>query len=59
MTRWIAVVVCTAAATVGLVLYAQKQPGGTWPGVDSRPPNDPAQKPAFEPGDPLPVTATL
>ena len=47
MTRWIAVVVCAAAATVGLVLYAQQQPGGTWPGVDSRPPNDPAQKPAF------------
>ena len=47
MTRWIAVVVCTAAATVGLVLYAQQQPGGTVAGVDSRPPNDPAQKPAF------------
>ena len=47
MTRWIAVAVCTAAATAGLVLLRQQQPGGSWPGVDSRPPNDPAQKPAF------------
>ncbi len=43
MTRWIAVAVCTAAA--GLALYAQQQTG-SWPGVDSRPPNDPSQKPA-------------
>ncbi|MBP7779868.1 MAG: PQQ-dependent sugar dehydrogenase [Acidobacteria bacterium] len=33
----------------GLLLSAAcyAQPGGQWPGVDPRPPNDPSQKPAF------------
>jgi glucose/arabinose dehydrogenase len=42
MTRLIAAAACTAVA--GLALYGQTTP---WPGVDSRAPNAPTQKPAF------------
>jgi len=42
--RWTAVAACAVAAA-GIALYAQQT--GSWPGVDRRPPNDPAQKPAF------------
>ena len=45
MTRWIAVSV-VAIAAAGLLYAQQGRPAGTWPGVDPRPPNEPAQKPA-------------
>jgi glucose/arabinose dehydrogenase len=42
MTRLLALAACSAVA--GLTLYAQVT---SWPGVDSRAPNAPTQKPAF------------